>query len=254
MADKPWQKTPKVGGRRGIPAGKFGAWVSERPRPIHILFFLMLLLLGAAATTTVRSHSADPLAGLSEEQLVTLLGELQLREDDLRAERSELQGQLEELSEAADNEEAAAEAAQKTLWRAEVSAGVVPVSGPGVVVTTSAPAQPFPVSVFVTTLAELRNAGAEAIEINGVRVTGRTWFASSGGEGVIVDGTVVTPPYVWRAIGDPETLAMALEIRGGANSQQRGYGSEVQVEKSPMVKIDSVATVADPVFATLGSE
>lgn len=254
MANRPWQKTPKGGGGRRPGQGRFVAWATERPRPIHLLFFFMLVVLGAALTTTVRSHSADPLAGLSEEQLVTLMGELQLREDDLRAERSKLQEQLEELAEAADNKEAAAEASQKTLWRAEVSAGVVPVSGPGVVVTTSAPAQPFPVSVFVTTLAELRNAGAEAIEINGVRVTGRTWFAASGGEGVIIDGTVITPPYVWRAIGDPETLAMALEIRGGANSQQRGYGADVQVEKSPLVKIESVATVTDPVFATLSAD
>lgn len=218
----------------------------------------MLLTLGAAATTTVRAQASDPLAGLSEDQLVTLLGELQHREDELREERLELQAELTELTEAQDAQEAAFEATARARLRAEVAAGVVPVSGPGVVMTSEFPdgyvPQPFPVSVYVTTLAELRNAGAEAVEVNGVRVTGRTWFGPSGGEGVIVDDQQIVPPYVWKAIGDPETLAMGLEIRGGAASQQRGYGANVDVQKLAWLEITSTVEVPEPVFATLNPD
>lgn len=251
MARRPWRKTPKLLKRRQRGLGRIADWLSARPRAIHLLFFLMLLAVGAAATTTVKVQSSDPLASLSEDQLVTLLGELQLREDELREERRELQDQLTNLSQAVDAKEAAAEASQKARWSAEVAAGVVPVSGPGVLLRVDEPSQPFPVSVFVTTLAELRNAGAEAIEVNNVRVTGRTWFGLSDTGGFVVDGQQINAPYVWRAIGDPDTLAMGLEIRGGAASQQRGYGSLVDVQKLPNVEIASTVTALEPEFATL---
>lgn len=247
MAKKRWRKS---GAERGFTVQRFKEWFAGRPRPIHILFLFMFLLLGAAATTTVRSHNSDPLASLGEDQLVTLLSDLQAREDDLRGERRQLQDELQELTDAVDAKQAAQEAAERSMWRAEVASGVSPVSGPGIIIEASAPTQPYPVSVFVTTLAELRNAGAEAIELNGVRLTGRSWFGSGGEVGVVVDDETVVPPYVWRAIGDPDTLAMGVEIRGGAVSQLRAYGSGVSVEKLVSVNIDSVATVPEPQWAS----
>lgn len=247
-----WRKTPKHVQRPWL--GGKSRWTERRPRLIHALFFIMLLIVGLAATTTVRSHNADPLANLSEEQLITLLGDLQLREDELRSERRELQTQLEELTEAADAHQAAQAATQKTVWRAEVAAGVVAVEGPGIMIVGSNLTQVLPTNLFVTTLAELRNAGAEAVELNGVRLTARSWFSETDGNGVIVDGHRIEPPYTWRAIGDPDTLAMGMEIRGGAAAQARAYGAQVTVTKLDRVEITSTAEVPEPEWATVGGD
>ncbi len=220
-----------------------------RPRPMHILMVVLFLIVGLAVTTTVRSRVADPLAGLNEDQLVSILADLGQREEELLAERSQLEIALRDLSDAADAEEAARAASEQTSIRAEVAAGTVPVEGPGVTMRVTGATDAVPVSVFVTTLAELRNAGAEAIAINDVRLNGRAWFAMGEDGVVIASGTPLSPPYEWRAIGDGGTLSVALDIRGGAASQFRAYGAFVDTQVESSLTIDAVAPTFEPQWA-----
>ncbi len=243
------------------PFRRIADWLLNRPRPIHLLMFVMFFTLGIAATTTVRSHTAEPLAGLSEDQLVALLADLQQREDDLREERRYLQNLLEELQEAHGAQEAAAQAAATAEERAALAAGTVPVEGPGVemwVASLPDADQPLPAPLFITTMTELRNAGAEALSLNDVRLTGRSWFAPTGqigdGQAIVADGQVVRSPFVWRAIGDADTLAMALEIRGGAADQFRAYGTTATLTKHAELQILPVAPLQEPKQAAVDSE
>ncbi len=104
-----------------------------------------------------------------------------------------------------------------------------------------------PDSVFVTTLAELRNAGAEAVSLNGVRLAGRSWFGNDG-DSIVADSQRLAPPFVWQAIGDPHTLSSALEIRGGASAQFRAYGATVSVFESSLIRIDATVQAKDPTW------
>ena len=221
----------------------------SRPRPLHLLLLAMFLLIGLAIPSTVRTQAADPLAGLNEDQLVALLGDLEQREEALRGERSSLQAQLTELREAADASQAAQDAVALATSQAEVAAGTVPVEGPGVVMRISAPPDAIPVSVFVTTLAELRNAGAESISINGVRLNARAWFGTDSSGAIVASGMRLSQPYEWRAIGDSSTLSVALEIRGGAVSQFRAYGATVVTDASDLVHIEAVTEPFEPRWA-----
>ena len=47
--------------------------------------------------------------------------------------------------------------------------------------------------------------GAEAMTVQGVRITNRTVIRCIGNV-ILVDGTSYSPPYVIQAIGDPDTL------------------------------------------------
>ncbi len=223
--------------------------LSSRPRGLHILLFVMFLVLGFAVTTTVRTQAADPLSGLNEDQLVALLADLDQTERSLRDERTNLQNQLADLKEASDAQEAAKEAVAQATEQAQIAAGTVPVEGPGAVMRVSSPTAPIPVSVFTTTLAELRNAGAESISINDVRLNARSWFASEPDGTVVADGVPLTSPYVWRAIGESNTLAVALEIRGGAVAQFRAYGATVTTEARDHLEITAVAPDFVPQWA-----
>lgn len=233
----------------GLSRERFRNIIAGRPRPMHILMVVLFLIIGLAVTTTVRSHDSDPLAGLNEDQLVSILADLGQREEELLVERVELQNALNELADAADAQEAARLALEQTNMRAEVAAGAVPVEGPGVSMRVNGTADEIPVSVFVTTLAELRNAGAEAIAINDVRLNGRAWFSVGERGEMVASGTTISPPYTWRAIGDGRTLSVALEIRGGSASQFRAYGATVATQVEETLTIDAIAPAFSPQWA-----
>lgn len=96
-----------------------------------------------------------------------------------------------------------------------------PVSGPGVQITLSdAPAGQVPAGAtpddlvihqqdIEDTMNALWSGGAEAMTVQGVRVTDRTVIRCIGNV-ILVDGTSFSPPYVIQAIGDPPALHAAV--------------------------------------------
>jgi uncharacterized protein YlxW (UPF0749 family) len=140
-----------------------------------------------------------------------------------------LAGQLEELrtevTVARDEALAATSVGQRALEAvadAELAAGVVPVTGPGLLVTLAnaepdADADPVGGAAEGDPRGRVRDgdlqlvvnalwaAGAEAVAINGQRL-GPTTAIRFAGEAVLVDFRPVTNPYLVSAIGDPDTL------------------------------------------------
>jgi uncharacterized protein YlxW (UPF0749 family) len=110
-----------------------------------------------------------------------------------------------------------------------IANGLIEVSGPGVQVIVSGPISVLDLHDLIN---ELRNAGAEAIALNGRRLV--AWSAiSTDGERVTVDGTPVEAPYRLEAIGDASTLEVALNRPGGLVYllQQAGASVSVSVEQ-----------------------
>ena len=64
------------------------------PRGLHIVMLIIFMILGFALATQVRAQRSDPLEGLSEQDLVTVLDELGTQEQNLRDRRAELTGEL----------------------------------------------------------------------------------------------------------------------------------------------------------------
>jgi uncharacterized protein YlxW (UPF0749 family) len=130
-----------------------------------------------------------------------------------------------EVTAARDDALAATAVGQRALDRladAELAAGLVPVSGPGLLVTLAdaepdADADPVGGTAEADPRGQVRDgdlqlvvnalwaAGAEAVGINGQRL-GPTTAIRFAGEAVLVDFRPVTSPYLVSAVGDPETL------------------------------------------------
>jgi uncharacterized protein YlxW (UPF0749 family) len=130
-----------------------------------------------------------------------------------------------EVTAARDDALAATAVGQRVLERledAETAAGVIPVSGPGLLVTLAdaepdADADPVGGTAEADPRGQVRDgdlqlvvnalwaAGAEAVGINGQRL-GPTTAIRFAGEAVLVDFRPVTSPYLVSAVGDPETL------------------------------------------------
>ncbi len=243
----------------GLPARgpqRHGVWrrlrsaLFARPRPLHLVLLLICFTLGVAMVTQLRAQQTDPLETMDQQDLVALLSELNTREDTLRQEKADLQSQLSDLENAASEQEAAHAAAERAASQAAVNAGTVPVHGPGLVMAVADPARALDSSQFVMTLGELRNAGAEAVALNGIRITPRSWFGDDG-SGVVLDGQSVSAPYTWQILGDASTLEPALEIQAGSAQQMRARGATVTITPADDLRITAVAEAPQPHWATV---
>lgn len=245
------RKNPAHGKHHAVRPGlndHMRSWLTDRPRPMHILVIVICVVLGFALSTQVRARDADPLARLSEDELVSLLSDLDRREEELRRARTDMELQIASLEDAATSAQAAKDAADRAATDALIISGAIPVEGPGIVYRVTPGTESIPASVFVGALAELRNAGAEAIALNGVRLSGRSWFGELQGT-VILDGTPLQGPYIWTVIGEPHTLGEALAIRGGTTAQFRAYNATTSVSESDSLSITEVTQPIEPQWA-----
>ena len=103
------------------------------------------------------------------------------------------------------------EALVADLNRMKVANGLIEVWGPGVEASGGAEIQPEEAQDIIN---ELRNAGAEAISLNGQRLVASS-VVTRGPGGLMVDQTSLERPYVFQAIGDVQTMDVALERKGG---------------------------------------
>ncbi len=218
-------------------------------RRSHVLVGLLVAMLGFALVVQLRQEESDQLSSLRQDDLVRLLDEVTQRGDDLSREQTALLAQRAELLSSGDSRRVAEEAARQRAVVQGILAGTLPVEGPGITVTVVDLNGTVRAHTLYNMLQELRNAGAEAIELSGARLTASSWFADSG-TGVTVDGVPLAPPYRWTAIGDAQTLAVALEIPGGALASIRNDGGQTALEQHELVQVTAVRELAEPAFAT----
>lgn len=214
--------------------------ISTRSR---VLIAVLCGVLGFGIAIQVRQTQDDEFAALRQDDLVRLLDEVTQRNDDLVAERDQLLRDRSALRSGSDAQQLAAE---YQLVHG-VLAGTEPVEGPGVVVTVENAGQ-VSAQTMVHMLEELRNAGAEAVEVSGQRLIASSAFVDTP-DGVLVDGQRTDDPMEWRAIGDPDTMAVALNIPGGALTGFRNAGAVVDLEQRDLVQITAIREVFEPEYA-----
>jgi uncharacterized protein YlxW (UPF0749 family) len=220
-----------------------------RPRASRgqLLAALLLGMLGFALVVQLRSTDEVNLATLRQSDLVRILDDVTERSDRLRAEAAELEQTRDELMTSSDRIEAAREQAQKRVDVLGILTGTAPAVGPGIVLTViggEADAR-----LVVDTVQELRDAGAEAIELNDVRVVASTSFVDAPERGIEVDGTHVEQPFVFTAIGDPQTLATAMSFPDGVVEKVEQRGGTARVQQLEEVRIDSLRSLTEPEYA-----
>lgn len=205
---------------------------------------LLCVLLGIAIVTQVRQNdSGDSLETARPADLLVLLDSLQQREAALNTEVADLQRTLASLQASGSSDQAAIENAQSRLAALSILIGTVAATGPGVTLTIEDAAPGVAPETMLDVINELRNAGAEAMEIRGgsaaVRVGVDTWVVGRPGA-LEVDGQTLNPPYSVVAIGDPATLAAAMNIPGGAMDSVERVGGTMVVQQSDRVDVTAL--------------
>jgi len=242
----------------GAPRARANPWRrlarAARPRGTRaqVLAGLLCAALGFGVVVQVRQTDSAGLEDLRENDLVRILDDTTERSDRLGEEVQQLQAARDELTAGTDSAEAAARAARARADSYGVLAGTLAARGPGLTATITDPGGAVSAAQLLQTVQELRDAGAEALQIGATRVVASTAFldsAAAAGGGVVVDGSLEQPPYVVRAVGDPPTMSTALDIPGGVRETLRQLGAQLVVATSQDVAITALHAVSAPQYA-----
>lgn len=224
-----------------VPAAASGG---RSQRIFGVLAAVLCVLLGIAIATQVRqTRSGDALTNARPADLLVLLDSLQQREAALNTEVSELQRNLAAVQSAGSSDQAAIANAQSRLADLSILIGTVAATGPGVTIDIEDPGPGVAPETMLDVINELRAAGAETLEIRSgrqaVRVGVDTWVSGDPGT-LVVDSLTLRPPYSLAAIGDPPTLAAAMNIPGGAVDSVERVGATMTVVTSDRIEITTL--------------
>jgi len=201
------------------------------------LIALVCVLIGFMVAVQFRT-AQDAKGSLSQQRIEEISDRLLQTEH----ERDELSEELHKMQTAAastDNQQ------DKDLLR--YRAALVPLEGEGVIVRMDDSTKPAKAGEnpnlyvihdddLLRVVNELRAAGAEAIAINGQRLTGASEIRCAGPT-LSVNNVRSSAPFEIRAIGDKKSLENALRMRGGVAETLGVWGIQLDIKASNDVYI-----------------
>ncbi len=214
-----------------------------------IIVAILIGSLAFAITLQIRQSKTNDYSGVRGDELVELLKSLDSANERIGTQIDELTATRDDLL---NSTKRSAEAEKQAKDRAEqlsILGGSAGATGPGITLTINDPGRSIDAASLLDAVQELRDAGAEAVAINGVaRVVAQTYFLD-GDNTVRVGGHDVKPPFVIEAIGDSHTMAEAVRFRGGLIDRVANRGGTATVIEQRKVTITALADVKSPEYA-----
>ncbi|MEU2628960.1 DUF881 domain-containing protein, partial [Kitasatospora sp. NPDC007106] len=208
----------------------------------QLVVAVLLFALGLGLAIQVRStNDHNQLRGARQEDLVRILDELDSRQQRLQQEKTQLEQSLTQLENSSNQAKEAQEQTRKKATELGVLAGTEQATGPGIVLTINDPQGQVKADMLLDTLQELRAAGAEAIQINDVRVVAGTYFTDGADGGVQIDGKKVSQPFRFTVVGNPQDLTPALNIPGGVVRTLEKEQATAVITQQQKVVVDALA-------------
>ena len=225
--------------------------------PRHLALATALLLLGALVTATVVQVRAG--APGVERARTDLLARVQAETEATDALARDIESARLAVAELQTSTLRSTEAGRQVeaqLSALGVATGVVALDGPGVTVTLddgppsrTQPGAPDLARVLDRDVQVAVNglfaAGAEAVSVNGQRITALSPIRGAG-SAVLVGYRPLTPPYTITALGDPRTLATTFSTSPDGRSLlalAETYGIRFDVATSNSLAVPAVDSV-----------
>lgn len=204
-----------------------------------VLGFMLVLQI-----RTISPAYDDQMSKESDTDRAAYLLQLYNNVVDLREEVGKLQTEITSYK----NDQDSAAKLLKDVNDMKAQAGALALSGPGVTVQINGGVTMFDLQDMVN---ELRNAGAEAVALNGKRIVLRTVIGGDGSPDYIsIDGQLVHGPYILAAIGSPSDLQTALERKGGLKEiLEAEQGITVDVARSDKISVPQSAASYSMTYA-----
>lgn len=214
-------------------------------------------LLGLGFLIAAQLASEGPRVRYTTQERSPLLEtatELQQQQDVLKARILEVRAQIGVAEGSSEGSRAAVKQLNDELEAARIAAGLIPLSGTGIVLQLEDSLQPVAPganeSDYLVSSRDIRSvieelwiAGAEAVSVNGERVTATSSFIDIGAS-VLVNSAYLAPPYQVTAIGPPDLYDRLLAAPGFVDFvRARGQGFGIRLSFA------EPATVDVPAFA-----
>jgi uncharacterized protein YlxW (UPF0749 family) len=199
-------------------------------------------ILGLLAIGQLRGQAGAPgLAALTSTELTQLIANLSAGNDRLRDELGDLTRQEQKLTDARDRGQTTVGDLTTDLDRIRAWAGLTPVTGQGISILITGPIGGDGVEDILN---ELRNAGAEAIAVDAVRVVTGTVVAGAPGA-LSVENDALGSTFEIRAIGSPQILTGTLTRTGGVIAEVTATYAGAQLSVTPLDSMTLPATDRD---------
>jgi uncharacterized protein YlxW (UPF0749 family) len=204
---------------------------------------VIALFLGVLAVTQIQAQEvySRSLQLETPASLTTLIANLSERNNSIREEILDLRHRADTARDAIASGKGSLTEAERQLSQLRVFAGMSAVSGGGITVRIDGAFDERALSDLVN---ELRNAGAEAIAVNTVRVGPRSWFGATPDRILTVDSVAVRGPWQVRAVGSTEVMYIAMTRTGGIIGQfELIYkGTRFNVSRDTGLEVPALAT------------
>ena len=219
----------------------------QTPQSRRYFAVILSVLLGIFISIAIKQNDQpELLTSVREDELVLILDDLSKQKDALEIELLKQSQILDSLKSGSGDE--ARKAAQNRIDQLILLSGTAPVAGRGIQVLITGDVYSVNSFTILDTVQELRDAGAVAIEVNGVRVINSTYFTDTN-EGISVNNAKIRSPYKLLALGDPETMSTALKIPGGMSENVTTSGGNVIITEFPELEITSSVPLTTPEYA-----
>ncbi|WP_332662899.1 DUF881 domain-containing protein [Aeromicrobium sp.] len=220
-----------------------------RPTVSQLVVAVLIGGLAFSMTVQIRDDDTDDYSGVRGDDLVELLKSLDAANERLSTQTEELTATRNGLLDRTQRSEQAEKQAKLRAEQLAILAGTSGATGPGVEVVVNDPNKDVDASQLLDAIESLRDAGAEAIAINGVaRVIAQSYFLDDDDE-IRVDGREIKRPYRIEAIGDSSTLAGAVRFPGGLIDRISTRGGTAIVTEKDKVTITALADIKSPEYA-----
>jgi uncharacterized protein YlxW (UPF0749 family) len=174
--------------------------------------FVVALIIGILLVGQLRSQARPlELSNLSAQELSSLIETLAARNIELQDGLADLRDQIRDYERAGVQGQSDLVISEEVLRGISAFGGLIAVEGQGILIEAEGSFDPVAVNDLIQ---ELRNAGAEAIAIDNIRITARS-VAVLGTRAIEIDGVPIGPTFEVRAIGSPDGLQAAIERPGG---------------------------------------
>ena len=190
---------------------------------------LLIILQGRAYFHMEESLARDSLRNIFQEIKI-----LKDKNSDLKNTVSDLTTTLEQLS----DQDTALKSIAEDMKKYKKLTGDYQIFGSGIELTID---QPIQAPYMVDFINELFNAGAYAVSVNGIRLTNSTKGIDSSPIGqLFINSTLLSPPYILNAIGEPKNMIDIINVQGGIvdRTKKKYPGISVYISSKEVIKMD----------------
>jgi uncharacterized protein YlxW (UPF0749 family) len=213
----------------------------------QLSLFGVALLIGILLVGQLRSQARPTeISSLSAQELSQLVDTLSDRNRELRTGLADLRETLREYRVAGSQGQSALDVSREDLRRITAFSGLAAVEGRGIILDVDGELDAIALNDLLN---ELRNAGAEALAVDDIRITHRS-VAVQGPTSLLIDGFGVGERFSLQAVGSPEGLLAAIERPGGIIAQlQQFISASIVARQSAEIMLPATASSLAPEVA-----